>query len=134
MVHYELNYSSDVDLIVLYDAEAPCLPPDAEIAKFFVKLTQKLVSLLQEQTADGYVFRTDLRLRPDPRATQIAISIQSAEQYYLNQGQNWERAAYIKARAIAGDIALGERFSQNSCSPISGANTSTLPPSPMCNR
>ncbi len=106
----ELNYSSDVDLIVLYDADTPCLPPDAEVAKFFVRLTQRLVSLLQEQTADGYVFRTDLRLRPDPRATQIAISIQSAEQYYLNLGQNWERAAYIKARPIAGDIALGEDF------------------------
>ena len=107
---FELNYSSDVDLIVLYDADTPCLPPNAEVAKFFVKLTQRLVALLQEQTADGYVFRTDLRLRPDPRATQIAISIQSAEQYYLTQGQNWERAAYIKARPIAGDIALGEEF------------------------
>jgi [glutamine synthetase] adenylyltransferase / [glutamine synthetase]-adenylyl-L-tyrosine phosphorylase len=107
---FELNYSSDVDLIVLYDAETNCLPPDAEVAKFFVKLTQRLVSLLQDQTAEGYVFRTDLRLRPDPRATQIAISIQSAEQYYLNLGQNWERAAYIKARAIAGDMLLGESF------------------------
>jgi [glutamine synthetase] adenylyltransferase / [glutamine synthetase]-adenylyl-L-tyrosine phosphorylase len=107
---FELNYSSDVDLIVLYDAYTPCLPADAEVAKFFVRLTQRLVALLQEQTADGYVFRTDLRLRPDPRATQIAISIQSAEQYYLSLGQNWERAAYIKARAIAGDIALGEEF------------------------
>jgi [glutamine synthetase] adenylyltransferase / [glutamine synthetase]-adenylyl-L-tyrosine phosphorylase len=106
----ELNYSSDVDLIVLYDAETTCLPTDAEVAKFFVRLTQRLVSLLQEQTADGYVFRTDLRLRPDPRATQIAISIQSAEQYYLNLGQNWERAAYIKARPIAGDIVLGDAF------------------------
>ena len=107
---FELNYSSDVDLIVLYDANTQCLPPDAEVAKFFVKLTQRLVALLQEQTSDGYVFRTDLRLRPDPRATQIAISIQSAEQYYLTLGQNWERAAYIKARAIAGDIALGDEF------------------------
>jgi [glutamine synthetase] adenylyltransferase / [glutamine synthetase]-adenylyl-L-tyrosine phosphorylase len=107
---FELNYSSDVDLIVLYDADTKCLPPDAEVARFFVKLTQRLVALLQEQTADGYVFRTDLRLRPDPRATQIAISIQSAEQYYLTLGQNWERAAYIKARPIAGDIALGEEF------------------------
>jgi [glutamine synthetase] adenylyltransferase / [glutamine synthetase]-adenylyl-L-tyrosine phosphorylase len=106
----ELNYSSDVDLIVLYDTDTKCLPPDAEIAKFFVRLTQRLVALLQEQTADGYVFRTDLRLRPDPRATQIAISVQSAEQYYLSLGQNWERAAYIKARPIAGDITLGEDF------------------------
>ncbi len=107
---FELNYSSDVDLIVLYDADTQNLPPGSEVAKFFVRLTQRLVALLQEQTADGYVFRTDLRLRPDPRATQIAISIQSAEQYYLSLGQNWERAAFIKARAIAGDIALGEAF------------------------
>jgi [glutamine synthetase] adenylyltransferase / [glutamine synthetase]-adenylyl-L-tyrosine phosphorylase len=107
---FELNYSSDVDLIVLYDAETTCLPVDAEVAKFFVKLTQKFVSVLQETTIDGYVFRTDLRLRPDPRATQIAISVESAATYYENQGQNWERAAYIKARAIAGDIALGEDF------------------------
>ncbi len=107
---FELNYSSDVDLIVLYDAETPCLPAETEVAKFFVKLTQRLVNLLQETTVDGYVFRTDLRLRPDPRATQIAISIESAATYYENQGQNWERAAFIKARAIAGDIALGEEF------------------------
>jgi [glutamine synthetase] adenylyltransferase / [glutamine synthetase]-adenylyl-L-tyrosine phosphorylase len=107
---FELNYSSDVDLIVLYDSDTACLSPDAEVAKFFVKLTQRLVSLLQETTVDGYVFRTDLRLRPDPRATQIAISIESAATYYETQGQNWERAAYIKARAIAGDVALGEDF------------------------
>lgn len=107
---FELNYSSDVDLIVLYDAETVCLPPDTEVAKFFVKLTQRLVNLLQETTVDGYVFRTDLRLRPDPRATQIAISIESAATYYENQGQNWERAAYIKARPIAGDMALGQEF------------------------
>ncbi len=107
---HELNYSSDVDLIILYDAHTSCLPAETEVAKFFVKLTQRLVLLLQETTIDGYVFRTDLRLRPDPRATQIAISIESAATYYENQGQNWERAAYIKARAIAGDIALGEDF------------------------
>jgi [glutamine synthetase] adenylyltransferase / [glutamine synthetase]-adenylyl-L-tyrosine phosphorylase len=106
----ELNYSSDVDLIILYDADTSCLPPEGEAAKLFVRITQRLVAVLQEITADGYVFRTDLRLRPDPRATQVAISIQSAEQYYLHQGQNWERAAFIKARPIAGDIALGDNF------------------------
>ncbi len=107
---FELNYSSDVDLIVLYDADTTCLPPTAEVAKFFVKLTQRLVHLLQETTVDGYVFRMDLRLRPDPRATQVAISIESAATYYENQGQNWERAAFIKARAVAGDLALGQEF------------------------
>src|SRR5262249_37700869 len=62
----ELNYSSDIDLIVLYDATAPALPKDAEPSMLFVRLTQRLVKLLQERTVDGYVFRTDLRLRPDP--------------------------------------------------------------------
>jgi glutamate-ammonia-ligase adenylyltransferase len=106
----ELNYSSDIDLIVLYDAErAPLKDPD-DAAQVYVRLTRQIVSLMQDRTADGYVFRTDLRLRPDPRATQIAISIVAAGNYYESMGQNWERAAMIKARAVAGDIALGQEF------------------------
>ena len=76
--------------------------------RLFVRLTQRLVKLLQERTADGYVFRTDLRLRPDPASTAIAISTAAALSYYESTGQNWERAALIKARACAGDIAAGE--------------------------
>ena len=106
----ELNYSSDVDLIVLYDAMTAPLAEGVEPAKHFVRMTKRLVSLLQEITADGYVYRVDLRLRPDPRATQIAISFEAACIYYESMGQNWERAAMIKARPIAGDIALGEEF------------------------
>jgi glutamate-ammonia-ligase adenylyltransferase len=102
----ELNYSSDIDLIVFYDAAAPL--PGIEPAPFYVRVTRALVRLLQERTADGYVFRTDLRLRPDPASTQIAISTTSALDYYESRGQNWERAALIKARACAGDIAAGE--------------------------
>jgi glutamate-ammonia-ligase adenylyltransferase len=105
---FELNYSSDIDLIVLYDRATPALPKDAEPSTFFVRLTQRLVKLLQERTADGYVFRTDLRLRPDPASTAIAISTTAAATYYEGAGQNWERAAMIKARACAGDIAAGE--------------------------
>jgi glutamate-ammonia-ligase adenylyltransferase len=105
---FELNYSSDIDLIVLYDPDAKALPEDAEPSTFFVRLTQRLVKLLQERTADGYVFRTDLRLRPDPASTAIAISTKAALSYYESVGQNWERAAMIKARACAGDIAAGE--------------------------
>ncbi|HEY7229452.1 MAG TPA: bifunctional [glutamine synthetase] adenylyltransferase/[glutamine synthetase]-adenylyl-L-tyrosine phosphorylase [Pseudolabrys sp.] len=105
---FELNYSSDIDLIVLYDPAASVLPQEAEPSTFYVRLTQKLVKLLQERTADGYVFRTDLRLRPDPASTAIAISTATALSYYESVGQNWERAAMIKARACAGDIALGE--------------------------
>ena len=85
----------------------PC-PKDAEPAPVFVKVTQRLVKLLQERTADGYVFRTDLRLRPDPASTAIAISTPAAVSYYESVGQNWERAAMIKARACAGDIEAGE--------------------------
>jgi [glutamine synthetase] adenylyltransferase / [glutamine synthetase]-adenylyl-L-tyrosine phosphorylase len=106
----ELNYSSDIDLIVLYDAQTQIIPPDKDAGTVFVRLTQKIVSLLQDITEDGYVFRTDLRLRPDPRATQVAICIEAAAIYYENLGQNWERAAMIKARAVAGDIPLGEEF------------------------
>ena len=81
-----------------------------EPAAFFVRLTRRLVSLLQEITADGYAYRVDLRLRPDPRATQIAISIEAAGIYYESMGQNWERAAMIKARPVAGDLLLGQQF------------------------
>src|SRR5882757_9546821 len=102
----ELNYSSDIDIIVLYDAAA--LAPGTEPAPFFVRLTRGLVKLLQERTSDGYVFRIDLRLRPDPASTQIAISTLSALDYYEHRGQNWERAALIKARVCAGDMAAGE--------------------------
>ncbi|MEJ2434873.1 MAG: bifunctional [glutamine synthetase] adenylyltransferase/[glutamine synthetase]-adenylyl-L-tyrosine phosphorylase, partial [Pseudolabrys sp.] len=105
---FELNYSSDIDLIVFFDPESPLVPEDEAPTPLFVKVTQRLVKLLQERTADGYVFRTDLRLRPDPASTAIAISTPAALSYYESVGQNWERAAMIKARACAGDIAAGE--------------------------
>lgn len=105
----ELNYSSDIDLVVFFDPEAP-LREGLEPAPFFVRLTQGLVKILQERTGDGYVFRVDLRLRPDPGSTAVAVSLPAAFSYYESVGQNWERAAFIKARPVAGDIALGERF------------------------
>ncbi len=107
---FELNYSSDIDLIVLYDATSNALALGTEPPVYFVRLTKRLVGLLQDVTEDGYVFRVDLRLRPDPRATQVAISIEAAAIYYESMGQNWERAAMIKARAAGGDIALGADF------------------------
>jgi glutamate-ammonia-ligase adenylyltransferase len=107
---FELNYSSDIDLIVLYDAESPAIDSGIEPGPLFVGLTKRLVRLLQERTADGYVLRVDLRLRPDPGSTAIAISVSSAYAYYEMFGQNWERAALIKARPIAGDRRLGARF------------------------
>ncbi len=107
---FELNYSSDIDLIILFDAETAPLSPDIEPSTFFVRLTRILVAILQDVNEDGYVFRVDLRLRPDPRATQVAIAVEAAAVYYENLGQNWERAAMIKARPVAGDIALGREF------------------------
>jgi glutamate-ammonia-ligase adenylyltransferase len=106
----ELNYSSDVDLIVLYDPAAASIPEGAEPGPMFARLTRALARLLQERTSDGYVLRVDLRLRPDPASTPVALSTSSAYQYYETVGQNWERAALIKARPVAGDLKLGERF------------------------
>ena len=106
----ELNYSSDVDIIVLYDTErVRGIDPD-EMQAVFVKLVRNLVKIMEARTPDGYVFRTDLRLRPDPAATPMALSTLAAETYYESIGQNWERAAMIKARAVAGDREAGERF------------------------
>jgi glutamate-ammonia-ligase adenylyltransferase len=107
---FELNYSSDIDIIVFYDAARAALAAGVEAQTFFVRLTRDLVRLLQEHTADGYAFRTDLRLRPDPGATQIALSKDSGLIYYESFGQNWERAALIKARVVAGDREAGEAF------------------------
>jgi glutamate-ammonia-ligase adenylyltransferase len=106
----ELNYSSDVDLIVLYDARAGSIPAGTEPAPLFVRITKALARILQERTSDGYVLRVDLRLRPDPASTPVALSTLSAYAYYETVGQNWERAALIKARPAAGDLALGWRF------------------------
>ncbi len=107
---FELNYSSDIDLIVFFDRAMalPLLADPDEPTDFFVRLTQIVVRVMQSVTPDGYVFRTDLRLRPDPGSTPIAISTDAAMQYYGSVGQNWERAAMIKARPAAGDLEAGE--------------------------
>ena len=104
----ELNFSSDIDLIVFYDAEASSLAPDIEPQPFFVRMAQGLSRLLQQRSGEGYVFRVDLRLRPDPASTPLAISTASALHYYEREGRTWERAAMIKARACAGDLKAGE--------------------------
>lgn len=106
----ELNYSSDIDLIVMYEPELAPVTGGAEAPVEFVRMTKRLVKMMGDRTADGYVFRTDLRLRPDPGATPLAMSIPAALVYYESLGQNWERAALIKARACAGDVPCGESF------------------------
>jgi glutamate-ammonia-ligase adenylyltransferase len=106
----ELNYSSDIDLIVLFDETKVDYRGRRSVQEFFVRLARDLVRLLEEWTPDGYVFRTDLRLRPDPGSTPLAISLEAAEIYYEGFGQNWERAAMIKARPVAGDMESGQSF------------------------
>ncbi len=130
---YELNYSSDIDIIVLFDRARARVAQPGEDVDLFVKMTKRIVRILSDITPDGYVFRVDLRLRPDPGATPIAIPLEAAFSYYESMGQNWERAAFIKARAAAGDIPAGEAFLR-SFRPSSGAGISISPPSPMCIR
>jgi [glutamine synthetase] adenylyltransferase / [glutamine synthetase]-adenylyl-L-tyrosine phosphorylase len=113
----ELNYSSDIDLILIYDPAAPIYTPrgpdeaPGEAAGAAMsRLARDLVTLMEARDAEGYVFRTDLRLRPDPAATPPAIALPAAIAYYESMGQNWERAAMIKARPVAGDMAAGQAF------------------------
>ncbi len=105
----ELNYSSDIDLICLFD-ETRYGDAVQEARAAFVRVTRKMTALLSDLTAEGYVFRTDLRLRPDAAVTPVCLSMGAAEQYYEGEGRTWERAAYIKARPCGGDIAAGARF------------------------
>ena len=105
----ELNYSSDIDLICLFDETR--YPGEADEARaVFIRVTRKICSLISDRTADGYVFRTDLRLRPDASSTPVCLSMAAAESYYESVGRTWERAAYIKARPCAGDLEAGEKF------------------------
>ena len=106
----ELNYSSDIDISVFFDPADLALAPGTEAQAFATRFTERVAEILQRRTADGYVFRVDLRLRPDPSSTPVAVSLPAAYGYYESVGQNWERAAFIKARAVAGDTALGEAF------------------------
>lgn len=105
----ELNYSSDIDLVCLFDQDR--YGEDWQEARMgFIRVTRKMAALLSDITAEGYVFRTDLRLRPDAAVTPVCISMAAAEAYYEAQGRTWERAAYIKARPAGGDLSAGERF------------------------
>ncbi len=105
----ELNYSSDIDLIFLFDDER-WGEEAAEARSRLVPVVRRVVKLLSEVDAEGYVFRTDLRLRPNPGSTPVVISMSAAEDYYESVGRTWERAAFIKARPAAGDVEAGARF------------------------
>jgi glutamate-ammonia-ligase adenylyltransferase len=106
----ELNYSSDVDLMVFFDAGRIRTKDSDALQSRMARLARNLARLMEERTGDGYVFRMDLRLRPDPSAMPLAISVRAAETYYESLGQNWERAAMIKARPVAGDKEAGGEF------------------------
>ena len=106
----ELNYSSDIDLIALFDESLYPGEEYPEVRKGFIRVVQQAAKMLSDVTEDGYVFRTDLRLRPDPSVTPVVIGVGAAERYYESQGRTWERAAMIKARVCAGDAGAGARF------------------------
>jgi len=107
---HELNYSSDIDLICLFDETRYGSDDFFEARQGLVKATRAMCAMLSDRTANGYVFRTDLRLRPDPAVTPVVIAMEAAERYYESLGRTWERAAYIKARPCAGDLMAGDRF------------------------
>jgi glutamate-ammonia-ligase adenylyltransferase len=107
---FELNYSSDIDFSVFFEPERLPVAAGVEPLAEAIRLTQTVAELLQQRTSDGYVFRVDLRLRPDPSSTPVAAPVPAAFEYYESVGQNWERAAFIKARVAAGDAAAGETF------------------------
>jgi glutamate-ammonia-ligase adenylyltransferase len=107
---HELNYSSDVDLILLFDPAVMPRRERDEPGEAAVRVARRFVELLQQRTGDGYVARVDMRLRPSPEVTPIALPVDAAISYYESQALPWERAAFIRARACAGDRQLGERF------------------------
>jgi glutamate-ammonia-ligase adenylyltransferase len=106
----ELNYSSDIDLICLYDDERWSRDDLLEVRPRMTQAVRRIVKLMSEITPEGYVFRTDLRLRPNPSTTPVCMGTSAAETYYESVGRTWERAAYIKARVAAGDAEAGARF------------------------
>ncbi|VVT04323.1 Bifunctional glutamine synthetase adenylyltransferase/adenylyl-removing enzyme [Sphingomonas sp. EC-HK361] len=106
----ELNYSSDIDPILIYDPDTLPHREREDVEEAAVRIARRVVELLQARDGDGYVLRVDLRLRPSPEVTPIAIPIDAAISYYESQALAWERAAFIRARAAAGDVALGQRF------------------------
>ncbi|NDW03093.1 bifunctional [glutamine synthetase] adenylyltransferase/[glutamine synthetase]-adenylyl-L-tyrosine phosphorylase [Jiella pacifica] len=107
---HELNYSSDIDVIVLYDERQGLTEDPLDAPETLSRMVRRLTRILAERTGEGYVARVDLRLRPDPGATPVAVSTAMALTYYEGSGRDWERAAMIKARPIAGDVDAGERF------------------------
>ena len=106
----ELNYSSDIDLVVMFDDRDMDHFEAAQRRQILVRATRSTTKLLNDITEHGYVFRTDLRLRPDPSVTPVCVAMSSALDYYESLGRTWERAAFIKARVCAGNRKAGAEF------------------------
>ncbi|BAK65912.1 glutamate-ammonia-ligase adenylyltransferase [Sphingobium sp. SYK-6] len=106
----ELNYSSDIDPILVFDPRTIPTRGREEPQEAALRLARRLVALLSERTGDGYVFRVDLRLRPSPEVSPIILPVDAAISYYESAAVGWEQAAFIRARAAAGDLALGRNF------------------------
>jgi len=106
----ELNFSSDVDLVLLFDPERLPVRAREEPGEAAVRIGRRMIEMLQKRTEDGYVARVDLRLRPSPEVTPIALPVNAAISYYESTAVGWERAAFIRARCCAGDRGVGEAF------------------------
>lgn len=106
----ELNYSSDIDPILLFDPETLPRRSKDEPVEAAIRIANLVTRTLQARDGDGYVFRVDLRLRPNPEVTPVALPVDAAISYYESSALAWERAAFIRARACAGDVALGQAF------------------------
>ncbi|MGO9608038.1 MAG: bifunctional [glutamate--ammonia ligase]-adenylyl-L-tyrosine phosphorylase/[glutamate--ammonia-ligase] adenylyltransferase [Verrucomicrobiia bacterium] len=105
----ELNYSSDVDVIFVYGEEGN-LTPTLTNHQFFTKLAEGIIGIVGGSSAEGNIFRIDLRLRPEGKSGPLVRSLDSCENYYAEFGETWERMALIKARPVAGDAAVGAAF------------------------
>lgn len=106
----ELNYSSDIDPVLIFDPATLPHRPREEPVEAAVRIARRVVELLQTRDGNGFVFRVDLRLRPSPEVSPLALPVDAALSYYESAALPWERAAFIRARAAAGDLALGQHF------------------------
>ena len=108
---HELNYSSDIDLVFLFDEDGQTAGPKVvSNSEYFARMGSELVRLLAEHTALGIVYRVDMRLRPDGEQGALASPLEATLGYYVTRGRTWERQALIKCRAVAGDLDLGATF------------------------
>ena len=107
---HELNYSSDIDPILIFDPDMLPRRQRDDPDEAAVRIARRMVEILSARTGDGHVLRVDLRLRPHPEVTPIVLPVDAAISYYESEALAWEQAAFIRSRASAGDRALGVQF------------------------